>query len=144
MNRFDLPHSDPRPHLVKSKPVDDVPFVRAWRDRHFFCAACGRSGPITVHHIIGGRGGRSDEACNLLALCWEPCHLLAEGMDIIRGLPKITTGIALSMKQRVDPAEFDLERCQVLNGRQLLELEPIPAWAETLFRRNRPEFFQCP
>lgn len=159
MNRYDLPHRDPRPHLVKTKPVDDVDAVIEWGTRHWFCAACGRDGPQTRHHLIGGRGGRSDEACNLLSLCWEPCHQLAEGLDIVqphppmrsiwegdlpnRYLPKITLGIALSMKIRVDPAEYDSERMQVLNGRQQLpDPEPIPQWFEVRFRKNRPEFFQ--
>lgn len=139
---------------AKSKAVDDVDFVRRWRSTKWFCAACGRAGEITVHHLIGGRGGRSDEACNLLALCWEPCHMLAEGESIprpIRGefqddhpgyLPKITLAIALAMKLRVEPEEYCEMRLTVLHGRRLPEPAEIPTWFETLFRRNRPEGFK--
>jgi hypothetical protein len=87
MTRYDLPHSDTRPHIVKSKPVDDRDCLAEFHRTHWFCQACGRDLPQgTAHHIIGGRGGRSDEPCNLLYLCWEPCHLLAVGLDV-RGEP---------------------------------------------------------
>jgi hypothetical protein len=54
------------------------------RDRWFNampdeCMACGRTPNITgiyglqIHHLAGGSGGRSDEPCNLLKLCYD-CH----------------------------------------------------------------------
>ena len=147
--------------IGRMKAVDDVPAVRAWRMKRDWCAACGRAfnefhNP-TVHHIIGGRGGRSDEPCNLLALCWEPCHMLAEGLDIpdprdkfnvlvssgesrSRLLPKITLAVAIAMKARSDPDEVDLDRLAELNGKPLPDATEIPAFFNALFLHNRPEF----
>ena len=129
----------------------------AWGRAHPFCAACGREGGgafgISTHHIVGGSGGRSDEPCNLLRMCMHPCHDLAEKLDVrgparyahdftgaivqLRGelLPKITLGIALSMKLRCDPNEVDWDRLQELRGRRLPDLEHFI----NLWRRNRPE-----
>lgn len=105
----------------KSKAIRDQECLREYAQSHHWCAACGAEShgthTLTIHHIIGGRGGRSDEECNLLMLGWEPCHMLAEGLDV-RGemgyvprhdfpgiwepsrplLPKITLGVALAMK----------------------------------------------
>ena len=138
---------------MRRKAVDDVPAVRAWRLKANWCAACGRTfneyHAATAHHIIGGRGGRSDEPCNLLALCWDPCHMLAEGYDIhARGLilrdghylPKITLAVAIKMKQRADPDEVDLERLAELNGKPLPDAAEIPEFFNALFLHNRPEF----
>lgn len=149
----------------KSKAVDDVPMVREWRNRHDYCAACGLRGPITVHHILGGRDGRSDEACNLLALCWSPCHQLAEGLDVrfhdVRGvkrlsgnvaellagneptvddlplMPKLTIGHCLTLKMRADPDEYDEVRLQELRGSRLPDPEPLPEFFEQMYQRRR-------
>lgn len=151
MTRHDLPHRDPRPHIVKSRPIDDVQSVIEWGAAHWFCQACGRDGPQTRHHIIGGRGGRSDEPCNLLSLCWEPCHMLAEGLDVQKPqhlrityhdtmLPKITLAIAISMKRRAGELDdIGLARLAILHGRNLPDPAPIPDWFQEQFRRNRPE-----
>lgn len=140
---------------MRRKAVDDVPAVRAWRMKRDWCAACGRTfnefHSATAHHIIGGRGGRSDESCNLLALCWDPCHMAAEGYDIRmteKGphledghyIPKITLAVALSMKARSDPDEVDLERLAELNGKPLPDAVEVPEFFNALFLNNRPEF----
>jgi hypothetical protein len=117
----------------------------AWGRRHDVCAACGAgeygTHVLTTHEIIGGSGGRSQEPCNWLRLGWEPCHLLASGLDC-RGeknwfLPKITLGIALSLKLRCDPDEVDWDRLQELRGSKLPDLEEIPRHFVDLWRRNR-------
>ena len=138
---------------MRRKAVNDVHAVRAWRLKADWCAACGRTfnefHSPTVHHILGGRCGRSDEPCNLLALCWEPCHMLAEGYDIpfidydrmqSRLMPKITLAIAIALKQRADPDEVDLDRLAELNGKPLPDAVEVPEFFNALFLNNRPEF----
>lgn len=129
----------------------------AWGRRHDFCAACGAREyglhVLTTHEIIGGQGGRSQEPCNWLRLGWHACHQLASGLDV-RGpawthrtmgripgdlLPKITLGIALSMKLRCDPDEVDWDRLQELRGSRLPDPEDIPRHFVDLYRRNRQE-----
>lgn len=150
------------PEFIRNQPrrkrVRRPAFASWWGRQHPFCAACGAgeygTHSLTNHHLIGGRGGRSDEACNLLRLGWHPCHQLAEGMTIhgegepcvgfpnIRKntmLPKITLGIALSLKLRCDPEEMELERLQELRGSRLPEPEEIPRHFVDLWNRNRPE-----
>jgi hypothetical protein len=128
----------PRP-----KPSKDEAFYTAWGKAHDHCAACGRSGggalDLSTHHIV--KQGRAHEAANLLRLCIHPCHDLAEGLDVrVNGylLPKITIGVALSMKMRSDPAEVDLARLQELRGSRLPDPEVIPAAFVLAYRRNRP------
>ena len=140
---------------MRRKAVDDVPAVRAWRMKRDWCAACGRTfneyHAATAHHILGGRAGRSDEPCNLLALCWSPCHQLAEQENIrvsdvgygppgATYLPKITLAVAIAMKRRADPDEVDLKRLAELNGKPLPDATEIPAFFNALFLHNRPEF----
>ncbi len=118
---------------------------------HPFCQACGADWrPLHIHHIIGGRGGRSDEAENLLRLCHRPCHDLAEGLDVVTSpsassalerdhylLPKLTLAIQLSMKDRM--GELVEGRLTALHGRTLPEPAPIPLWFRDAFYRHRPE-----
>jgi hypothetical protein len=153
MNRFDLPHSDPRPHRPKSKPVKDPEVLAEFHRRNWWCALCGAESfglhTLTAHHISDG-GARSDEPCNLLMLGWEPCHRLDKeamhGYFTIRGgpidMPILTLGQQLYLKRRANPKDFDPERLAVLIGKPMPEPESPPAWAEALFRRNRPELFQ--
>lgn len=69
-----------------------------------------------VAHIIGG-AGRSDEPCNLVALCGA-CH---HEQHFIGTLNR---GNLLFLKQLVDPSEFDHDRITVLAGKYI-ELEPV-------------------
>lgn len=153
------------PLRPRRKPSKDEKFYTAWGKAHDFCAACGRTEGgafgLSTHHIV--KQGRAHEACNLLRLCLHPCHDLAEGMSIrvpadtmrnngtlagywhMQGifpggcLPKITIGIALSMKLRCDPAEVDMSRLQELRGSRLPDPAEIPTYFVDLYRRNRPE-----
>jgi len=141
---------------VRRKPCKSLAFYAAWNRAHGHCAACGRDGGafgLSTHHIV--KQGRAHEATNLLRLCVHPCHDLAEGLDVrgpaIEGiippgirvrspgplLPKITIGIALSMKLRCDPSEVDMARLQELRGSRLPGAEPIPEFFERLYRANR-------
>lgn len=144
----------------RRKPSKSKRFYSQWGEAHNFCAACGREDGgvfgLSSHHIV--KQGRAHEACNLLRLCISPCHDLAEGMTI-RGegepcvgfpeirknmlLPKITLGIALSLKLRCDPDEVDWDRLQELRGSKLPELEPIPTYFVDLWKRNRLEAESC-
>lgn len=169
MTRHDLPHRDPRPHVEKSHPADDRGVLAEFARTHHWCQACGRDGPCTIHHLIGGRGGRSDEACNLLYLCWQPCHMLAEGLDVrvpademrnngtLAGywymtekfpgglLPKITLAIALQMKVRAG----ELRRPILLQKPASVEVITSPEWDRLTLLHGRnlpapeaiPEFF---
>jgi hypothetical protein len=104
----------------KSKARHDPLALAEFAATHAYCQACGADyRPLQIHHILGGRAGRSDEACNLLRLCSHPCHLLAEGLDVTddsddgllrhegrviglvafpRLLPKLTLAIQLTLK----------------------------------------------
>lgn len=140
---------------AKTKPADDTDALGEYARAHWFCAACGADWNVRhVHHILGGRCGRSDEAANLLMLCASPCHDLAEGLDIVYSaevffggrrqrdlLPKLRPlGIQLSLKLRLgELSAQDLERLAALHGRTLPDPEPIPAWFVDQFRKNRPE-----
>jgi hypothetical protein len=143
----------------KAKAVSDADCLAAFAGSHAYCQACGADyRPLQVHHMIGGRGGRSDEACNLLRLCGHPCHLLAEGLNVSnpansvsapcevrpRLLPKLTLAIQLSIKRLRDPAEFNEMRLTVLHGRRLPDHEPIPMFFTNLFWQNRPELRHAP
>ncbi len=138
----------------RDKPCKDEAFYTAWGRAHWYCAACGRTEGLSTHHII--KQGRAHEDCNLLRLCLHPCHDLAEGLTVagdeewkhgpngrkwkVRYLmPKITIGIALSMKLRCDPAEVDMDRLQQLRGSRLPDPEPIPAYFVRQFAANRPD-----
>lgn len=138
MTRFDLPHRDPRPHIVKSNPVDDPDVVAAFARRHWFCQLCGLAGDLTQHHIIGGRGGRSDEDCNLFSCCWVPCH--SQYADHSRNL-----GVILLAKFRADElTQDDYDRLTVLNGKPLPDFAPIPDEVLERFERTRPEVMLQP
>lgn len=157
---------DARIMAPKLKSVHDPAITAEWSQRMWFCHACGAaSDNLTTHHIIGGRGGRSDEWCNYLRLCWHPCHVLVH--ESVERLPKITLGIALTMKLLAVLAtskptlpkllvgllagypnmsfkhsadEWNPKRLEALHGRNLPDLEPIPKFFLELFARNRPEF----
>ncbi len=143
----------------KNHPGKDEEFYREWSARHWYCAACGRTDGLSTHHLI--KAGRAHEACVLLRLCWEPCHMLAEGLDVPRPegcrmewrdggfeyhpyFPKLTIGICLSLKLRADPGELstaaDWQRLEQLRGSRLPDLEEIPELFQRLFKLNRPEF----
>lgn len=142
---------DARIMRPKNRPVDDTDALGEYARSHWFCAACGADWNVRhVHHILGGRCGRSDEAANLLMLCASPCHDLAEGLDVreysLRSfknplLPKLRPlGIQLSLKLRLgELSAQDLERLAALHGRTLPDLEPIPVWFVEQWKRNRPE-----
>lgn len=160
---------DKRILAPKNRPADDREALAEFARSHFWCQACGREGPLTLHHIIGGRGGRSDEAVNLFACCWDPCHMLCEGLDIRRPswthrtmgtipgdlLPKLGLEIVMTMKIRAGeltrpillnhPGSIELvtspewDRLTALNGKPLPDLMPVPAHFEALWRQNRPE-----
>lgn len=119
------------PFAKRRKPVKDPALLAAFADSHYWCQACGRYGDCTIHHIIGGRGGRSDEACNLLYCCARPCHL--DYADHSRNL-----GVVLSMKLRAgELTEADIDRLQELHGKRLQDLEPIPEPFASKYRMNQ-------
>lgn len=115
----------------KTRPVKDRDALQRYADLHYFCAGCGcEDKPRQLHHIIGGRGGRSDEAVNLLSLCFDICHPFA---DNSRNL-----GVVLTWKIRVDGlTAADLARLAVLHGRTLPTPEPIPELFRILYTKHR-------
>ena len=86
-----------------------------WRCSNPWCAAPNAWwAELELHHIIGGRGGRSDERTNLLPLCrW--CH---------QGPKKIedNLGFVLFLKWLQAAEELDWLRLAALHGRFLPEL----------------------
>lgn len=81
---------------------------------HVRCETCGDRNP-------------SCRWCKGRGITWKPGTLL----------PKITLGIALSLKLRCDPDEVDWDRLQELRGSKLPNLEPIPQFFIDLWKRNR-------
>lgn len=117
----------PTPFSKKSKAIKDKDAAREWALKQDCCVNCGTSNGLSVHHIVGGRGGRSDEPCNFLCLCM-PCHDLAEDRDV-RGpdgrlLPKLTEGNCVWLKAKYNHREHDAERLQELKGCRLDDPEP--------------------
>lgn len=116
----------------KIKSVHSPELLGEFARAHWFCQVCGEPGDQTIHHIIGGRGGRSDEHCNLLSCCWLPCH--SQFADHSINLPVI-----LTMKLRAgELTEALVDRLGILDGTSL-ELAPIPENLLLAFERNRPE-----
>lgn len=117
----------------KNKPVHGGEAIHEYMQAHWYCLACGKAGDLTCHHIIGGRGGRSDEKPNLFACCWIPCH--SEFCDQSRNL-----GVVLTMKLRAgELTAEDVERLEALNGHPLPDFAPIPQEMMLEFEKNRPE-----
>lgn len=121
---------------LKSKPVRDVRFRRAWAAERDRCQVCGInrwfSQPVSglqVHHII--KSGRSDEACNLLLVCDE-CHKVIEGERVVRydgsRREPLTLANVLWFKQASDPEEYNEDRLTILyRHRQRTEkYRPLP------------------
>lgn len=151
----------------KSAARHDPDALAAFAASHSYCQACGADyRPLQIHHIIGGRGGRSDEAVNFLRLCGHPCHLLAEGLDIReegRGqwregwlgvndelpplIPKLTLAVQLMTKIRAGELEQPwVERspsrmsAACLNNGAFEEYVSNPGWErlQHLHGRNLP------
>lgn len=72
---------------------------------------CTGFGPLEVHHLIGGRGGRSDERANLLPLC-RTCH---EWVNT----PLLPFNFLLWLKFELFPEEVSWSRLTLLHGRWL-------------------------
>ena len=115
-------------------PTDDPRGYRSWALAHPWCMAClvpASKAPypgLANHHII--KFGRTSEPCCLLRACGR-CHDLFEGRQVrLDGilLPKLTLGVALTLKQMATPDEWNPTRLQELYGQTLPEREPIPDW----------------
>lgn len=117
----------------KNKPVHSPETLAEYHRTHWYCLACGRDCEGTVHHIIGGRGGRSDEFPNLFYACWFPCHSVFA--DMTKNL-----GAVLAMKARAGELDAAGEsRLEALNGKRLPEVRVIPEHFQTSWKMNRPE-----
>lgn len=111
----------------KNKPNKSEFDYAKWNRANTECVHCWTTDNLTTHHIIGGRGGRSNEPCNLLRLC-SSCHDLAEKRSV-RGLdgkllPVLTESNCLWLKKTFNPNEYDPERLQELKGCRLDDPEP--------------------
>jgi 5-methylcytosine-specific restriction endonuclease McrA len=105
------------------------------RGKHH-CALCGVSRArsawphLQLHHIYGG-ANRHDVRTNLIMLC-SRCH------DQFHA-GKISRASILNVKAIREPKEWDpAQLAELIRPRILPELEPIPEWAELLYRDNRP------
>lgn len=123
--------------LHLNKPIRSRAAREAWRKLQTRCAACWRpvSDPpwlgFSVHHLV--RRSRSDEACNLLFLCEQPCHKCCDGEQLVMWssgwLPtSLPLGAQLTIKAET-PDEWNPERLRELRHKESLpELLPIPEW----------------
>ena len=117
----------------RSHPIRNSQIRREWARRQLpYCMACGRTSGkwsgewlvMTTHHII--KPGRADEPCNLIRLCWFPCHELAEGKLVRREgrlFPPLTLAHVLWLKKRANHSEWDPERLRELLHENLPEPE---------------------
>ena len=137
--------------MGKVKAVKSLEAYRAWALAHPFCQLCGKAHKdaefdgfcLTNHHLV--KWGRSDEPCNLLRLCWTPCHMVCEGLSVVNPdgvhagdrYPKLTLGAALTLKRLRDPGEVDMERLAELRGYALPVEEPVPQFWLDEYRRRR-------
>ncbi len=85
---------------------------------------------LTIHHIIHGCGGRSDEPCNFLLACGR-CHdMIHDGQYRDEAtkelLPTITLGMVLWIKSRT--LVWKPRRLQELYFRKLPAWEILPAY----------------
>lgn len=123
----------------KSHAVRDPDARNRWRNERDRCYVCGiptwkmygERFPawMQVHHII--KPGRSDEPCNLFAVCAR-CHRVIEGERVPCGkrvyLPKLTLGMVLTIKQAADPDEWNPDRLVALYHRLLPDREFVPEY----------------
>ena len=117
----------------RAHPFRDSKARLEWARRQLpCCMGCGRtegkwSGEwlvMSTHHII--KPGRADEPCNLIRLCWFPCHELAEGKRVRsegRLFPPLTLAHILWLKKRANPSEWNPERLRELLHENLPEPE---------------------
>ncbi len=114
------------------------------------CTVCGRPSACwrgwSVHHILPGRCGRSDEPTNWLFVC-AICHDLLEKRQIRNPKTKavlqtIPLGLALTIKLVRNYEDWSSERLAILSGVRLPSLLAIPAWIENEYRRNHPDPFR--
>lgn len=120
-------------HFPKANIIKSPELLQELHNEWDCCQVCGRraglwtkwdAGPqenwvsLHLHHVIGA-AGRSDERCNLLALCSEGpdqgCHAEAHG-------GKLPLGKILYHKWKADPDGIDWIRLAVLRGSFLPEL----------------------
>ena len=114
------------------RPIKCSDTLGAYAKANEFCQSCGVPPALRarqLHHII--RFGRSDELCNLLALCWR-CH------DWHHSYAKLSLAQVLSIKKLRDPANWDPERLKELYLKNLPTLEPIPSVLLAEWGRWRP------
>lgn len=117
----------------KSKAVHSPAALAAYARGHWYCAACGADWTARhVHHILGGRRGRSDEEPNLLSVCHDPCHPFC---DLAKNL-----AVVLAFKERIGELTADaVARLQQLNDGYLPPVATIPDEWQEQWKRNRPE-----
>lgn len=105
----------------KLKPIKCRQTLGEYAARVTWCEACGFPNGYYdrahLHHIV--KRGRSDERCNLLALCFG-CH---EKVHV--GI-ELTLGVILSIKKLRDPAGWNPDRLAELRLKPLPDLLPIP------------------
>ncbi len=117
--------------IVRSKRA-----VEKWKesgDHGDRCQVChrtwARSGwrGLSVHHIIHGSNGRSDEPCNMLLVCGR-CHdMIHDGQYRDEVTKELLSAITLAMVLWIksQTTEWDGERLTALYHRRLPECEPL-------------------
>lgn len=99
--------------------------LQEWNCQHDRCQCCGifrgqtymepewERKDFETHHIIKPDWGGTDEACNLLCLCWR-CH--HQGAHNGHSTWNLTIGELLWVKEHCGDGEWDLERLIEMNG----------------------------
>lgn len=114
-------------------------WAEAWLENGGGCMVCGTQTTdfrgYSVHHLLPGRCGRSDEPCNWLVCC-ASCH------DDLENRSKLPLSVALTVKLVRDWPSWDSHRLAALHGKRLPELQPIPKWIEERYLANMPTPFR--
>lgn len=101
------------------------------------CAVCHSPGGwrgLQFHHLVGAAGRKHDRR-NLLRLCGD-CHdTLHFGPP--NGVPDLTKGMLLTVKQEVDPKNYDPEFLASLVRKKWLGYDPEPLADYYIQRRVR-------
>lgn len=136
----------------KRNAIRDDGARKRWALDHLVsgCQVCGTSSAdfrgFSVHHLLGGNRGRSDEPTNYLLTCGA-CHDLCENKTVRHPrtglvIPPIPLGMALAIKLIRDYEGWDRERLRILSGERLPPLLPPHPWIEVVYGQNRPAPFR--
>lgn len=103
--------------------------LHEWLQEHRCCAVCWWPESdarrwLEVHHLVGG-AGRKHDIRQYVRLC-NNCHTVLHSGSYLTGLPDLTRGILLSIKQECDPDNYDPVFLASLKHKKHLGYDPEP------------------